>query len=233
MTYPFANKIIVVSKGVKSDLIEISNNLNKKIKVIYNPLNKKKNLKSIKNLSLKNKIWGKYTKYRILNVGSLKVQKDHFNLIKAFMLLKSTKNSRMIIIGDGPLRGELNKFIQFNNLKDRVFFIKFKSELKNYYGTADVFVLSSRWEGFSNVIAESLGYGLPVVSTNCKSGPSEILKAGKFGKLVPIENPKKLSNAIDESLREKHDKKELIKRSLDFEIGKISAQYLKFIYNEK
>ena len=66
-----------------------------------------------------------------------------------------------------------------------------------------------------------------------KPKPSEILKAGKLGKLVPIENPKKLSNAIDESLRKKHNKKELMKRSLDFEIGKISAQYLKIIYNEK
>ena len=94
-------------------------------------------------------------------------------------------------------------------------------------------VSSSKWEGFSNVIAESLGYGLPVVSTNCKSGPSEILKAGKYGKLVPIEDHKKLAIAIDKSLRERHNKKLLINRSHDFEISKISDQYLKLINHEK
>ena len=73
-----------------------------------------------------------------------------------------------------------------------------------------------RWEGFSNVIAEALGYGLSVVSTNCKSGPSEILKNGKYGLLVPIENPKKLALAISNNLKKKYDKKLLIKRSEDF-----------------
>lgn len=228
-TYPFVSQIIVVSNGVKKDLVEISSNLNKKIKVIYNPLIKKKNYKIKRNLFLTNKIWGKYTKYRILSVGSLKVQKDQINLIKAFYILKSNQNCKLLIIGNGPLRNKLNSYVKNKNLKNKIIFINFKANLKNYYETADLFVLSSKWEGFSNVIAESLGYGLPVVSTNCKSGPSEILKNGKYGKLVPIENSKKLAVAIYKNLRKKHNKKLLIKRSLDFEVSKISNQYLKLI----
>ena len=230
-TYLFANKIIVVSNGVKNDLIQISSNLKKKIKVINNPLIKKQISKKKK--FSKNKIWGNNTKYRILNVGSLKLQKDHLNLINAFYLLKSCQNCKLIIVGNGPLKNQLKSYVKYKNLSNKVFFVNFESNMQKYYETADLLVSSSRWEGFSNVIAESLGYGLPVVSTDCKSGPSEILKAGKYGKLVPIENPKKLAIAIYQSLREKHNKNLLIKRSLDFEISKISEQYLKLIKYEK
>ncbi len=232
MTYKFASRTIVVSNGVKRDLEEISSNLKSKIKVINNPLIKKKNKKIKNNSSLKNKIWGKKTKYRILNVGSLKLQKDHLNLINAFSLLKLNQNYKLIIIGDGPKKKELKMFVKNKNLSSKIIFINFKSNLNNYYSTANLFVSSSKWEGFSNVIAESLGHGLPVVSTNCKSGPSEILKNGKYGELVPIENPKKLAKAIYKNLRIKHDKRLLIKRSLDFEINKISNQYLKLISYE-
>ncbi len=232
-TYLFANKIIVVSNGVKKDLVQISDKLKEKTKVIYNPLIKKKNIKIKNKLYLKKKIWGKDTKYCILNVGSLKIQKDHFNLIEAFSLLKIGKKSKLLIIGDGPLKNELKKFINIKKLNNHVIFINFKSNLQKYYETADLLVSSSKWEGFSNVIAESLGYGLPVVSTNCKSGPSEILKNGKYGELVPIENPYKLALAISDSLKKKHDKNSLIKRSEEFAVSKISNKYLKLIKNEK
>ena len=231
ITYFFASQIVVVSNGVKKDLVAISSNLNKKIKVIYNPIIKKKLYKIKRNLFLTRKIWGQDIKYRILSVGSLKVQKDYFNLIKAFYLLKSNQNCKLLIIGNGLLKKALSSYVKSKKLNKKIIFINFKANLKTYYETADLFVLSSKWEGFSNVIAESLGYGLPVVSTDCKSGPSEILKKGKYGKLVPIENPHKLAQAIYESLRKRHNKKVLIKRSLDFEIGKISNQYLRLINN--
>tara|TARA_B100001175_G_scaffold317519_1_gene334763 strand:+ start:1353 stop:1859 length:507 start_codon:yes stop_codon:yes gene_type:complete len=168
-----------------------------------------------------------------LNVGSLKIQKDHHNLIEAFSMLKFHKNCKLLIIGNGPLKNKLKKFMNLKKLNNDISFINFKSNLQKYYETADLFVSSSKWEGFSNVIAEALGYGLPVVSTNCKSGPSEILKKGKYGELVPIENSKKLALAIQNSLQKKHDKSLLIKRSEDFSVSKISNKYLKLIKNEK
>ena len=168
-----------------------------------------------------------------MNVGSLKTQKDHFNLIEAFSLLKFHKKCKLLIIGNGPLKNKLKELIKIKKLNNDIIFINFKSNLQKYYETADLFVSSSKWEGFSNVIAESLGHGLSVVSTNCKSGPSEILKRGKYGNLVPIENPKKLALAISKSLQQKYDKNLLIKRSEDFTISKISNKYLKLIYNER
>ncbi len=231
-TYLFANKIIVVSNGVKKDLVQISKNLEEKTRVIYNPLIKKKKIKIKNRLSQRKIIWGKNVKYCILNVGSLKIQKDHYNLIEAFSLLKFNKNCKLLIIGNGPLKNKLKKFIYLKKLNKFISLVNFKSNLQKYYETADVFVSSSKWEGFSNVIAESLGYGLPVVSTNCKSGPSEILKKGKYGELVPIENPKKLASAIKNSLQKKHNKSLLIKRSEDFLVSKISNEYLNLIKNE-
>ena len=229
-TFFFAEKIIVVSNGVKKDLLQISSNLKGRIKVIYNPLISQKN--KIKNKSiLRKKIWGKKIKYRILSVGSLKIQKDHFNLIEAFSLLNFQKKCKLIIIGNGPLKNDLIKFVKLKKLDKNIIFINFKSDLQIYYETADLFVSSSKWEGFSNVIAESIGFGLPVVSTDCKSGPSEILKKGKYGTLVPIENPKKLSLAITKNLKKKHNKNLLIQRSKIFNIEKISNQYLDLIKN--
>ena len=231
-TFFFAEKIIVVSNGVKKDLLQISSNLKGRIKVIYNPLIIQK--KKIKNKSfLKKKIWGKKIKYRILSVGSLKIQKDHFNLIEAFSLINFHKKCKLIIIGNGPLKNDLIKFVKLKKLDKNIIFINFESDLQIYYETADLFVSSSKWEGFSNVIAESIGFGLPVVSTDCKSGPSEILKKGKYGTLVPIENPQKLSLAIIKNLKKKHNKNLLIQRSKIFNIEKISNQYLDLIYNGK
>lgn len=232
-TYLFADKIVVVSNGVKKDLVEISSNLKNKIEVIYNPLVKKKIFNFKKDLYWKQKIWGNNTENCILSIGSLKLQKDHINLITAFSLLKSYQKFKLIIVGNGPLRKELKLLVRNKRLTNFIHFVGFKTNLTQYYQTADLFVSSSKWEGFSNVIVEALSYGLPVVSTDCKSGPSEILKKGKFGILVPVEDSKKLSAAINKSLKIKHNRKLLIKRSLDFEISKISNQYLRLINYEK
>jgi len=97
-----------------------------------------------------------------------------------------------------------------------------------WYCTADLFVLSSMWEGFGNVIVEALECGVPVVSTNCPSGPSEILDNGEYGTLVPVGDYVLLSNAIHSTLLKKVNKNKLIERSKQFTVTKISLQYLKY-----
>ena len=94
------------------------------------------------------------------------------------------------------------------------------------------FVLSSQWEGFGNVIVEALECGVPVVSTNCESGPEEILESGRYGKLVPIQNPSALAGAMVASLNEKHDREALKCRAKDFSVRKISFEYLNYFYPE-
>tara|TARA_Y100000590_G_scaffold465489_1_gene637936 strand:+ start:2186 stop:3319 length:1134 start_codon:yes stop_codon:yes gene_type:complete len=231
LTYPLAQGIICVSNGVKQDLCSFVK-INDKIKVIYNPISKKYN--NIKpSLSFKNNLWGKKVKFRILSVGSLKEQKDHKTLIQAFSLLVKEFNCKLVIVGDGHLKNELNSQIDELGLQDRVNLVGYYKDPSMWYKTADLFILSSRWEGFANVIVESLQFGLQVVSTDCLSGPSEILAKGEYGTLVPISNPIKLYQSMKKVLEIKYNKKKLIKRSLDFNIDKISEEYLIYLNMKK
>ena len=232
-TYLFPDKIITVSKGVKKNLLQINKNLKKKIRVIYNPVVSKEEIfAKITNKSLiVKKIWGKKSFYKILAVGSLKEQKNYFNLITAFSKINKIKNAKLIIVGNGKQEKKLKKYCKNLKLEKKIIFAGFQRDLKPYYQTTDIFVSSSSWEGFSNVIAEAIGYGITVVATNCKSGPAEILKNGKLGYLVPVDNAIALSKAINTAYKNKINKKKLIKRSLDFEISKIAKKYIN-IFND-
>lgn len=110
-------------------------------------------------------------------------------------------------------------------IADRVFMPGFATDPSPYYSQADLFVLSSTGEGFGNVIAEALAAGTPVVSTDCPSGPREILSDGKFGRLVPVGDAQALATAMAESLMSLHDRDALKARAQDFSIDKAVDQY--------
>ena len=126
MTYKYANGIIAVSKAVRKDLLNLLNYKDKKnINVIYNPLttNSKLNLKlNQQEKKLSKKIWGNF-KFRILNIGKLKTQKNHKLLIKAISKSKNIKKIRLLIIGSGELKTELSKMVSFNEFKKKYFVI--------------------------------------------------------------------------------------------------------------
>jgi len=224
-TYSFANGIIAVSKGVKDDLSKVGFLNKKKIVVINNPVSLKNDNVNKYNLS-KEQLWDNNSNYNILSVGNLKKQKDHKNLIEAFALLPAQMKIKLIILGEGPLRQDLLNLINKLNLNDKIKLHGFVIDPLPWFKSADLFVLSSLWEGFGNVIVEALESGLPVVSTDCPSGPSEILDKGIYGTLVPINDPISLSKEIKNNLIKKHDKNLLIKRASDFSIKKISNLYL-------
>ena len=129
-------------------------------------------------------------------------------------------------MGDGPLKNELIKFAEDLMLKDHITFHGFQKNLKNFYLNSDLFILSSIYEGFGNVLVEAMSYGMQIISTDCPSGPSEILDNGKFGILVPISDTKAITTAIKKIIYNKFDDKLLISRAKDFEITNISKQYI-------
>jgi glycosyltransferase involved in cell wall biosynthesis len=231
ITYPFANGIIAVSKGVKQDMCMLGGLTDASVRVIYNPTALGLSPHRESEL-IGRQLWGNNYDHHILSAGTLKEQKDHVTLIRAFALLTESVNAKLIILGEGPLRSMLETLVVELGLHGKVSFPGFAVDPYPWFRSADLFVLSSRWEGFGNVIVEALECGVPVISTDCPSGPSEILENGRYGKLVPIQNPSALAEALKVSLNTKHDSAKLVRRAKDFSVERIAEEYLTYINPE-
>ena len=230
-TYPLATGIIAVSHGVLEDVRSLGSLSIDMGRVIYNPT--ATGVSSCReSLDVQDQLWGVGFERHILTVGRLSTQKDHETLIKAFALITKIFNAKLVILGEGKLRAVLLALVEELGLQERVSLPGFEVNPYPWYRSADLFVLSSRWEGFGNVLVEALECGLPVVSTNCPSGPEEILEKGRYGKLVPIQDPESLANAMIQSLNETHDRDVLTERAQDFAVSKISDEYLGCIFPE-
>ena len=192
--YKYSDKVIAISDGVAQDLIKNFNLSPNKVRVIYNPSADPE----IKNLSNENVThpWFQIDIPIIIGIGRLAYQKDFSTLIKAFSILRKEKDCKLIIIGEGSERSKIESLISKENLKDDIELMGFQVNPWKYLSKSNLFVLSSLWEGFGNVIVESMYLGTPVISTDCPSGPREILKNGDLGILVPPADPELLSTEI-------------------------------------
>nr|WP_241878977.1 glycosyltransferase [Psychrobacter sp. PraFG1]UNK05619.1 glycosyltransferase [Psychrobacter sp. PraFG1] len=163
----------------------------------------------------------------VLAVGRLTHQKDFATLIHAFKKVLKNKACNLIILGEGELRCELEKLIKDLNLQDNVQLPGFVNNPYAWMSKADLFVLSSIYEGFGNVLVEAMACGTPVVSTDCPSGPSEILENGRWGSLVPTNDPDSLAEAILKALNNTKFKSELVKkRAEDFSVDNSLSGYI-------
>jgi glycosyltransferase involved in cell wall biosynthesis len=230
-TYSFAHGIIAVSEGVKQDLCRLGGFAPSKVCVIYNPAANGASSERLPSRDSK-ELWGEGFNFHILSVGTLKAQKDHATLIRAFAMLPKFLIAKLIILGEGKLREELEELIRELRLQNEVELPGFVIDPSPWFRSADLFVLSSGYEGFGNVIVEALEHGVPVVSTDCLSGPAEILEYGKYGKLVPVHDHVSLAAAMNASHCEEHDRMLLIDRAMYFSIDRISAQYLSYFWRE-
>ena len=137
---------------------------------------------------------------RILTVGSLNAAKNHRLLIEAFALLRRSRSAQLMILGQGDLRGELEALVAARGLAGDVVFPGFFTNPWPFYASAQVFALSSDYEGYPLVLIEAMRSGLSVVSTDCESGPREILDGGTYGRLVPCGDPAALAQAMADAL---------------------------------
>jgi glycosyltransferase involved in cell wall biosynthesis len=199
LVYPLAKNIIAISNGVKDDLVSKIRLDRSCVKVIYNPavsplLAKKKN-ETVEHYWLLKK-----TIPVIIAVGRLTRQKDFQTLIMAFSLVRKKKLLRLIIVGEGEEYENLKNLAFHIGYPDDISFTGFTTNPFALMSKADVFVLSSRWEGFGNVLVEAMGCGVNIVSTDCPSGPAEILEGGKWGILVPVGDSISMADAIEKQL---------------------------------
>jgi glycosyltransferase involved in cell wall biosynthesis len=138
------------------------------------------------------------------------------------------RDSRLILFGVGPLEAELKTLVRELGLTDAVDFAGFHSDVLPYFRQADAFVLSSRCEGFGNVIVEALGCGTPVIAARCDHGPAEILDHGRYGLLVDPGDPVALAAGMDQvaTLRERFPPEVLRERANAFSYAACASRYM-------
>ena len=201
IAYRLADHIIAVSAGVGNDLVTMVGINRSHLSIIYNPVISQKLIES--SYEAPDHPWFVNSKYPvILGAGRFTPAKGFDVLINAFALLRKSRPARLILIGDGPERESLETQIVSHGLETDVSMPGFVSNPYVYFRQSSIFVLSSIWEGLPTVLVEALACGTRIISTDCPSGPKEILENGRWGVLVPVGDiaslAKQMSTLLDQ-----------------------------------
>ena len=223
LTYNGADHIIAISKGVADNLVETIKISKKKITTIYNPVVTPSLL--IKRPRPSHVFFADKHNKVIVAAGRLVRQKDFSTLIQAFNKLIKNQDIYLVILGEGPLRNDLHKQIDELGITKFVSLPGYTDNVFGYLQHASLFVLSSAWEGFGNVLVEAMACGCPVVSTDCKSGPSEILENGKYGKLIRPGDVNAMAIAMQDTLSKPLSSNILRTRANAFSSDEIADKY--------
>ena len=192
--FPKADGFIALTHGVGADLRELMPEIRDRIAVVHN-IGKPENLPPASQ-EAGERPYPATAPYEVLACGRLVEQKDYPTLLAAFAAIAHECDAHLRILGEGPLRDDLMHQVRRLGIAERVEFLGFRRDAQDYMGRADLFVLSSIYEGFGNVIVEAMAMGAPVVSTACPHGPEEIITDGVDGVLVPVGQPRTLADAM-------------------------------------
>jgi glycosyltransferase involved in cell wall biosynthesis len=193
--YPMADARVIVADAAAEDLARLSGLKRDSFEVIHNPI-----APNVSRTTSEIEAMWEGADGRIISAGSLKPQKNQALLIRSFARLRRKRRAKLMILGGGPLRRELNELAASLHVADDIVFAGFQADPWPFYASADLFALSSDYEGYPLVLIEAMMSGLPVVATDCESGPREILDNGRFGRLVPLGNEAALAAAMLEEL---------------------------------
>ena len=206
LLYRRAEQVITVSRGVADDLVQHTRIPNRKLRVIYNPVIARGFYERA--AVPVDHPWFHDGSKIIMAASRIVPQKDFPMLLESFRQLRTECSARLLILGDGQLRVPMEKLAQELGIADDVDFMGFVVEAPSYMKRCTVFALSSRYEGLPVALIEAMACGVPVVATDCPSGPGEIISHGRDGLLVPVGDPAAMAGALkllldDSSLRER------------------------------
>ncbi|MGB5665662.1 MAG: glycosyltransferase family 4 protein, partial [Maribacter sp.] len=223
MTYPFADFLVVQTAEIRQYFTwKISK---KRLHILPNPISPE---------LTQNRISGVKKQNIILSIGSLTKQKAQHVLVKAFALTKA-ENWQLVIVGEGPIRVKLEKLIQDLGIQGNVSLPGEIKDIYKMYSKSKIFAFSSLYEGFPNALIESMHFGLPCISTNCPTGPSELINDSKNGYLVPMNDEKAMAEKLSVLMNDENKRKSFgdkaIKTVEIFEIKNVVVQWKALIEN--
>ncbi len=217
--YAAADGVIAVSRGVAEDTVALLDLPPARLRVIYNPVS----VDAATGAAPDHPWFAAPGPPVVLAIGRLVPQKNFHLLLRAIALVRERREVRLMILGgddadpaQAACRISLEELAAALHMADALAMPGFRPNTQDYLGAADLFVLSSNYEGFGLVLVEALLAGCPVVSTDCPGGPAEILEGGRYGRLVPVNDAEALAAAIVEALGEEPDRAALRARAADF-----------------
>ena len=225
--YPWADAVLAKSEGVRKEVVSVFKVPRKKVYLVPNPVITPEVLAKADE-PLDHPWFQPGQPPVILGVGRLNRVKDFATLLRSFAIIRQKMDARLVILGEGVDRPELEAILEKLDIKNDVLLPGFVSNPIKYMKRAKIFVLSSKAEPFGLVLVEALACGCPVVSTSCE-GPTHILESGRWGKLVPTRDPNALAAAIEETLYAPNGTG--IERALHFTINRSAESFLHILNN--
>jgi glycosyltransferase involved in cell wall biosynthesis len=210
------------------DLSEFARFPSRRVAVIPNPIDKNR-LTELAREPVDHPWFNRSKIPIIVGLGELTNRKGFDTLIQAFSLLRTQRKSKLLIMGRGRGRADLEKLVTELNLKDDVWFTGFLENPFPYLSNAHLFVQASHYEGFGMALIEALALGVPAVATDCPSGPREILQDGRFGSLVPIGNSEAMAKQMNLTLDSPPDPSFLMQAATPYSLKKVTDRYLQVL----
>lgn len=223
--YGGAQAVIAISRGVADDLITVTGIPGKRVFSIYNPLDLERVTRQSRE-TVEHPWLAVGAPPVVLAVGKLKRQKDYPTLVQAFARVRAHREARLVILGEGEERARIERLVKILGIEADVYLPGFVENPFAWMARVSVFVLASAWEGLSNVLLEALACGCTIVSTDCPSGPREILADGAFGHLVPVGDDAALAAAIAAALSAPAQRERSVARAAEFGFDAAVERYL-------
>jgi glycosyltransferase involved in cell wall biosynthesis len=223
--YRYVDRIVAVSQGVADDVLAITGLSRERVAVVRNPVWTPE-LARLAQEPADHPWFQAHDTPVILGAGRLTRQKDFATLIRAFAEVRARRPCLLILLGEGSLRSRLEALASELNVRDDVSLPGFVANPYAWIARAHLFVLSSLWEGSPNVLTEALALGVPVVATDCPSGPREILKDGEYGTLVPMGDVSALARAMAATLDHPRSRERLQEAARPYTVEQSVRGYL-------